>query len=93
MPSRLLCTAGAGRADGKKTASSRFFAFGKPGKLIIFQCSDHGNMITETVTSPDGSVETFSYAYESDNRNNWTRKIKFQAKKPLNILVREIGYE
>jgi len=60
---------------------------------VSVQKDEKGNIIEYAKYSSDGSfIYDFSYTYTFDNRENWTKKIKFEGEVPTTIINREYKY-
>ena len=79
-------------ATGNKIENKRYSAHDILEKTISYHYDISGNLTEEITVLPDQTQSEFTYVYEFDNQHNWVRKIKFQDKKPVNILVRELEY-
>jgi len=61
---------------------------------VVYKFDERNNLIAETQYNPDGTVKaTYAYSYELDKKNNWTRQVKMQENKVIEIKEREIKYQ
>ena len=77
---------------GNKIENDRYTSQGTLEKTVIYGYDNKRNVTEEVSTSPDGSKITYTWVYEYDQQDNWTRKIKYFEKKAQNILERKIEY-
>ena len=79
--------------NGNKTEWIRYAADNSILGKVVYKFDARNNLIMETQFNQDGTVKaTYAYSYELDKKNNWTRQIKMQNDKVMEIKERDIKY-
>lgn len=81
-------------ADGKIISASKLKPNGKVEYKTTYQYDDNGNIIEQDYYNPHNKLKyTTHYKYEAyDSQGNWTKRINYYEKRPVNITERRFTY-
>lgn len=79
---------------GNEIVYKNFKRAGDLNRMSHYKYDDYNNLTEEQAFNADGSVDAlYTYTYEYDGQNNWTKKTQFVDNKARYVIEREITYQ